>query len=85
MKKDCVVFLTPEEIEAINNDSNYRTVNIKLPCGTGTGKRMSDLFMNYSINDMQNLIAEVETNGRNDYARSLCNEALERQGNTPCF
>lgn len=62
------------------------TVSIKLPYSNGeSGQKMSDMLLNKSLEEMKSLVAEAEANGTNTYARRLCNEALKRQGNNPCF
>lgn len=85
-KKDCVVFLLKEESDYIKNHPD-EYISIPLPTSSGEStQRMSDLFMDKSLSEMEELISEAEKKtGYNEYARFLCNEALERQGKTPCF
>lgn len=59
---------------------------IPLPSNsTGKKQRLSDMVIDYSLADMMILLKEVEANGRNEYARSILNEALERQGKSIRF
>ncbi len=85
MKKDYVVYLTKEESNYTNTHPE-EYIHIPLPhSDNGKGRRMSDWFIGKSVTEMQTLLKDYEKNGRNDFARNLMNEALERQGNAPVF
>lgn len=81
-----IEFLTEEQVRQWKQE-NPDAITIKLPSGTGKKQRISDMVMKWSLDEMKRLIEEVEneSHSRNDYARSICNEALTRKGLSPCF